>query len=613
MQRQPAGRAGAGDHPGRLDHQDRRVRGDRRAGLTWPGSSGQPLPVRHRPRRRPFLPHVRRCWGHQRQRRGCHRDRGRVRTRRRGCTRPLLEAAASAGAAFDVTRMFAAVLGPRATGPANGLTATVDMAWARPPGPGRRSTRPGRSPRGGGAPPRRGTSGRAGRPPRRPGLGAARGHRERAGERGHRRRPGTPPATGTALDHALHRHRNPGCLPGAAEATGPRCEPDRGHGPRPRPGRRDRDRWHDPGGGIAPERGPARAPPPAGPESGPDGRPGPRAGHRHRAGVRRGRGHRHHRQRRNRPGHRPPPTTSRPRSLHLDRHRAGQAFAPTGQTEVAPHPRGGHRNRGRVQPGRDADRPPLEARSGSGRRSRRRRRWGNTDALQAARPPGPPWACRPRSPQTGTADAVGIGRPPAGRLPPAWTPPSPPGRRSRWPRPPPPCGSGQTPGAGPGDLQPGAVHRQQPDGLYHDSYAVYGVAGGTTTEHRDPLALVPASMGASNDGRHRPLHRSEPVRGRGETRPVGAPVQRRRRPAPAFPIGKRARFVVRERFGPAVEKNAAVTDPQTGRYLHWDGTEWPTGSRSWGALWVGNSGSVKLASQLVEMIVRHPVGAVPNV
>lgn len=81
-----------------------------------------------------------------------------------------------------------------------------------------------------------------------------------------------------------------------------------------------------------------------------------------------------------------------------------------------------------------------------------------------------------------------------------------------------------------------------------------------------------------------------------------------------LPVGSAARLVVREQFGSPTEKNAAVTDPATGKVTYnWDGTEFPTAGHYLLELWVGNGGSIKYASQLAEAWVRRPVGAVPNV
>lgn len=82
----------------------------------------------------------------------------------------------------------------------------------------------------------------------------------------------------------------------------------------------------------------------------------------------------------------------------------------------------------------------------------------------------------------------------------------------------------------------------------------------------------------------------------------------------ALPVGSTAKLVLRERFGLAVEKAASVTDPAAGKVTYtWDGTEFPTAGTYLGELWVGNAGSVKLASEKVTITVRWPVGAVPSV
>lgn len=83
----------------------------------------------------------------------------------------------------------------------------------------------------------------------------------------------------------------------------------------------------------------------------------------------------------------------------------------------------------------------------------------------------------------------------------------------------------------------------------------------------------------------------------------------------AFPGGSQARLELREQWSTSpVEKTATVTDPALGKVTYtWDGTEFPTPGHYFGELWVGNSGAVKVASELVEIWVRRPVGVVPNI
>lgn len=81
-----------------------------------------------------------------------------------------------------------------------------------------------------------------------------------------------------------------------------------------------------------------------------------------------------------------------------------------------------------------------------------------------------------------------------------------------------------------------------------------------------------------------------------------------------IPVGSTAKLVLREQFGSPTEHVASVTTPAEGKVTYtWDGTEFPTAGHYFGELWVGNAGSVKIASELVEVTVRWPVGAVPNV
>lgn len=77
--------------------------------------------------------------------------------------------------------------------------------------------------------------------------------------------------------------------------------------------------------------------------------------------------------------------------------------------------------------------------------------------------------------------------------------------------------------------------------------------------------------------------------------------------------GFTAKLNIREKWGSAVQYNATVSAPESGKVTYaWTGAEFPTAGRYYVEMWVGNN-TLRYDSLLIEITVRAPVGPVPSI